>query len=106
MRRRDGETCDGGGAYPVRWQAWHLASQLATHADDVGVPTTHKREEETRRDWRARFARFALVEAKPDVEVQLLDDGTWVRANGVEATLTDDQLIDSGEPLGSLPTAP
>jgi hypothetical protein len=27
--------------------------------------------------------------------VQLLGDGTWVRANGVEATLTDDQLIDA-----------
>ena len=96
MRRRDGQDMPTAvGAYPVRWQAWHLASELATHADDVGVPTTHKREEETRRDWRARFARFALAEAKPDVEVQLLDDGTWVRANGVEATLTDDQLIDA-----------
>ena len=96
MRRRDGEDMPTAvGAYPVRWQAWHLASELATHADDIGVPTTHKREEETRRDWRARFARFALAEAKPDVEVQLLDDGTWVRANGVEATLTDDQLIDA-----------
>jgi uncharacterized protein (TIGR03083 family) len=96
MRRRDGEDMSTAvGAYPVRWQAWHLASELATHADDIGVPTTHKREEETRRDWRARFARFALAEAKPDVEVQLLDDGTWVRANGVEATLTDDDLIDA-----------
>jgi len=96
MRRRDGEDMPTAvGAYPVRWQAWHLASELATHADDIGVPTTHKREEETRRDWRARFARFALAEAKPDVEVQLLGDGTWVRANGVEATLTDDQLIDA-----------
>ncbi|HTN78225.1 MAG TPA: maleylpyruvate isomerase family mycothiol-dependent enzyme [Acidimicrobiales bacterium] len=96
MRRRDGEQMPTAvGPYPVRWQAWHLASELATHADDVGVPTTHKREEETRRDWRVRFARFALAEMKPDVEVQVLGDGTWVRANGVEATLTDDQLIDA-----------
>ena len=79
----------------MRWQAWHLASELATHADDIGVPTTHKREEETRRDWRVRFARFALAEMKPDVEVQQLGDGTWVRANGVEATLNDDDLIDA-----------
>jgi hypothetical protein len=96
MRSRDGQDMPTAvGPYPVRWQAWHLASELATHADDIGVPTTHKREEDTRRDWRARFARFALLEMKPDVEVQLLDDGTWVRANGVEATLTDDELIDA-----------
>ena len=96
MRHRDGEQMSTMvGPYPVRWQAWHLASELATHADDIGVPTTHKREEETRRDWRARFARFALVEMKPDVEVQPLGDGTWVRANGVEATLKDDDLIDA-----------
>jgi len=42
-----------------------------------------------------RFARFALTEMKPDVEVQQLGDGTWVRANGVEATLKDDDLIDA-----------
>ncbi len=96
MRRRDGEQmATAVGPYPVRWQAWHLASELATHADDIGVPSTHKREVETRRDWRVRFARFALAEMKPDMEVQLLDNGTWVRANGVEATLTDDQLIDA-----------
>ncbi len=102
IRERDGEQLSTmAGPYPMRWQAWHLASELATHADDVGVPTTHKREQETRRDWRARFARFALAESKPDVEVQRLDDGTRVRANGVEATLTDDQLVDAAN--GRLP---
>ena len=61
MRHRDGEQMPTAvGQYPVRWQAWHLASELATHADDVNVPVTHKREEDARRDWRVRFARFAL----------------------------------------------
>lgn len=96
MRRRDGQQMPTMvGQYPVRWQAWHLASELATHADDINVPVTHKREEDARRDWRARFARFALREGKPDVEVQLVDGGTWVRADGVEATLNDDDLIDA-----------
>ena len=31
------------GAYPARWQAFHLAFELATHADDVGVPVTDGR---------------------------------------------------------------
>ncbi len=35
------------------------------------------------------------------MEVQRLDDGTRVRANGVEATLTDDQLVDAAN--GRLP---
>ena len=49
MRHRDGEQMPTAvGQYPVRWQAWHLASELATHADDVNVPVTHKREEDAR----------------------------------------------------------
>ncbi len=66
MRERDGEELSTmAGPYPMRWQAWHLASELATHADDVGVPTTHKREQETCRDWRARLrpVRAGRVEA-------------------------------------------
>ena len=33
-----GDLTTGAGPYPARWQAWHLASELATHADDIGVP--------------------------------------------------------------------
>lgn len=96
MRHRDGEQMPTAvGQYPVRWQAWHLASELATHADDVNVPVTHKREEDARRDWRVRFARFALAESKPDVEVQIVTGGTWVRSDGDEATLSDDDFIDA-----------
>ena len=29
------------GDYPGRWQAFHVAAELASHADDVGVPVTH-----------------------------------------------------------------
>ena len=32
-----GDMTTGAGPYPARWQAWHLASELATHADDIGV---------------------------------------------------------------------
>ena len=41
FRGRDGSDIDSSvGAYPARWQAFHLAFELATHADDVGVPVT------------------------------------------------------------------
>ena len=96
MRRRDGEDM------PTAVGA--VTRALAGVAPRVGAGDSrgrHRRADDAQArggdpaDWRARFARFALAEAKPDVEVQLLDDGTWVRANGVEATLTDDQLIDA-----------
>ena len=39
FRERDAGDIDSSvGAYPARWQAFHLAFELATHADDVGVP--------------------------------------------------------------------
>jgi uncharacterized protein (TIGR03083 family) len=54
------------GLYPARWQAFHVASELATHADDLGVPVSVT-EAASRLRWRARFSRFALMEAKPGV---------------------------------------
>ena len=69
LRQRDGGTiATGVGPYSARWQAWHLASELATHADDVGLPETTE-EAPGRQAWRTRFALFALDEMKPDVEV-------------------------------------
>ena len=39
FRARDGGDVDSSvGAYPARWQAFHLAFELAIHADDVGAP--------------------------------------------------------------------
>ena len=52
------------GDYPCRWQAVHVAAELATHADDIGMPVTHDEHAE-RTAWRARYSRFALAEAKP-----------------------------------------
>ena len=52
------------GDYPSRWQAFHVASELATHADDVFVPVSPEERDE-RLGWRARFSRFALAEGKP-----------------------------------------
>jgi uncharacterized protein (TIGR03083 family) len=93
LRARDGgEIPTMVGPYPVRWQAFHLASELATHADDIGVPVSAE-EAEARADWRRRFALFVLSEVKPDVEVSPCEGGTSVSAEDQEAVLTDDELI-------------
>jgi uncharacterized protein (TIGR03083 family) len=98
-RRRFGERGDGEvdtsvGPYPARWQAFHLATELATHADDVGVPIAEA-EREARRDWRVRFSRFALLESKPDLVVEPVEGGTRVAGAGVDVVLGDDDLIEA-----------
>ena len=55
-----------GRCVPGRWQAFHLAFELATHADDVGVPVDSRRGRRAPH-WQAKFGRFALKETKPDV---------------------------------------
>jgi uncharacterized protein (TIGR03083 family) len=65
FRERDGgQMSTMAGAYPVRWQAFHIASELATHADDMGVPVPSAAVP-SRLAWRAAFSRFALVERSP-----------------------------------------
>jgi uncharacterized protein (TIGR03083 family) len=92
LRALDGQDVTTGvGPYPARWQAWHLASELATHADDIGLPETADEAGE-RRAWRTAFARFALDEMRPDVTVEATPEGTRVRAGGAEAVLDDAEL--------------
>ena len=87
-----GDLTTGAGPYPARWQAWHLASELATHADDIGVPESPE-EAADRRAWRTAFARFALDEMRPEVTVEAAPGGgTLVRAGGAEAVLDDAEL--------------
>jgi uncharacterized protein (TIGR03083 family) len=105
FRTRDGGDVDSSvGAYPARWQAFHLAFELATHADDVGVPVTPQ-EAESRNSWQARFGRFALKESKPDVEIEAHDGHTRVRTAEVDADLPDEQFVQAlaaRVPAGSL----
>ena len=57
FRARDGGDVDSSvGAYPARWQAFHLAFELATHADDVGVPVADAEEARRARSGRRSSA--------------------------------------------------
>lgn len=90
------------GPYPVRWQAFHIADELATHADDLGVPVPDD-EVAARRVWRAAFARFALHESHPDVAPQVVAGGTGVTVGGQVVVVDDASLIDvvmGREPTG------
>jgi len=89
FRQRDGGDVDTSvGAYPARWQAFHLAFELATHADDVGVPVTAQ-EEAARTAWQAQFGRFALKELNKDLEIKAANGATQVRGDGIDLELPD-----------------
>ncbi len=63
--RKRGDVVDTSiGDYPCRWQAVHVAAELATHADDIGVPVTPGEHAE-RAAWRARYSRFDSRKRNP-----------------------------------------
>jgi uncharacterized protein (TIGR03083 family) len=98
-RRRFRERADGlvdtsVGDYPCRWQAVHVAAELATHADDIGVPVM-PRERAERTAWRARYSRFALAEARPQLEIRRAGARTAVTDGSTAVELDDDELIEA-----------
>jgi len=94
FRERDDGTVDTSvGEYPCRWQAFHVASELATHADDVGVPVTPE-ERGDRLEWRAAISRFALAEDKPEVTVTVEARRTRVRGGGIEIEVDDEDVVE------------
>ncbi len=92
--RGDGLVDTSIGDYPCRWQAIHVAAELATHADDIGVPVTPG-EHGQRTAWRARYSRFALAEAKPQLEIRHADAHTTVIDGSSIVELDDDELIEA-----------
>lgn len=82
------------GDYPCRWQALHVAAELATHADDIGVPTAPGEQGE-RAAWRARYSRFALAEVKPQLEIGSAGAHTTVSDGATVVELDDHELIEA-----------
>jgi uncharacterized protein (TIGR03083 family) len=83
------------GAYPVGRQAFYLACERAIHADDAGVPVTAD-EGESRLDWRLRFARAALTEARQGRVGVTADRGAQVVHLGEdEVRLPDEQFVEA-----------
>lgn len=94
FRAAEGKDIDSSvGAYPGRWQAFHVASELATHADDMGVPVAAS-EAAVRTAWRARVSRFALAEAKPEISVSVERGVTTVTGEGHEVAVDDATLVE------------
>jgi len=82
------------GPYPAGLQALHYSSELATHADDVGVPVSPA-EEEARTRWRAAFGAFALRELDRPVTVELTDRTVRIRYQGHNAELSGHDFVEA-----------
>ena len=99
-RGREGSMTTSVGPYPVWLQAFHLAMEYATHADDMGA-AVDPAERQARTGWRARFARFAIAEQDKPVEIEAAGGRNVVKAGGEQAELDDDELIEASQ--GRLP---
>jgi uncharacterized protein (TIGR03083 family) len=95
LRERDGDDIDTSvGAYSARWQAFHLAFELAVHADDAGVPVSAA-EAGGRIAWEAAFGRFALKELDKDLTLDAANGTTHVQGDGIDIDLPDDVFVDA-----------
>jgi uncharacterized protein (TIGR03083 family) len=91
-RGRHGTIATSVGPYPAGLQAFHLAIEDATHADDLGAPVDPA-EAAGRLAWRAEVSRFGVLETGKPVELQARGDRTLVRSGGQEAELSPEELV-------------
>ncbi|HKY14141.1 MAG TPA: maleylpyruvate isomerase family mycothiol-dependent enzyme [Microthrixaceae bacterium] len=92
--RGDGMVDTTVGDYPARWQAIHLAIELAIHADDAYVPVNDD-EAASRARRLAQATRFVVAESKPDLTIAPVDGGTRLAGEGSEAVLDDATFVDA-----------
>lgn len=93
-RGQDGTMSSSVGPYPVGLMGFHLASEYATHYDDMDGPLLDA-EREARTLWRDRVSRFALKEAEKPVEVEVRGDTYVVRAAGKDAKLSRAEFVEA-----------
>ncbi|MBG0830451.1 maleylpyruvate isomerase family mycothiol-dependent enzyme [Planomonospora sp. ID67723] len=97
---RDALLPTSAGPYPVGLQAFHYASEYATHADDVGAPVGAG-EFDRRIWWRAEVGVFALAEQHPEVQVEVTAERIWVCARGTSAQVPAPVFVEAT--VGRLP---
>ncbi|HYA00082.1 MAG TPA: maleylpyruvate isomerase N-terminal domain-containing protein [Candidatus Binatia bacterium] len=95
-RGREGMLDTSVGPYPAGRQGFHLASELAIHADDIGVPVAAE-ERRQRPAWRARVARSIVREYDRPVRIEASAGMNRVVGTdgAVEAEIDDETLVEA-----------
>jgi uncharacterized protein (TIGR03083 family) len=91
---RDAMIATSVGPYPAGLQAFHYASEYATHADDVGAPVRED-EVDDRTLWRVAVGRFVLAEQDSKVQIEQTAEQIWVNDDGVSATLSFPDFVEA-----------
>jgi uncharacterized protein (TIGR03083 family) len=91
---RDGTMASSVGPYPVGLMGFHIASEYATHGDDMAVPVDPA-EHDDRLAWRAKVSLFALKENEKPVEVRVEGNDYVVRSDDKEATLSRFDFVEA-----------
>jgi uncharacterized protein (TIGR03083 family) len=94
-RGRHGSVDSSIGPYPSWLQAFHLAAEYATHADDIAV-SVGAAQRPTRTAWRVVFGRFVLAENDKAVAVESGTPGRLrARVGDEEAELSDEEFVEA-----------
>lgn len=80
------------GSYPLRAQIWHIASEYATHGDDMGV-FIGEEEAEFRLMWRVQFSLFAVQEKENPPGLERTDDVILVTLKNFRMALSDEDFV-------------
>lgn len=96
MREKGREATMGSsvGPYPVGLMAFHVASEYATHGDDMSVVIADP-DRSARTVWRTKVSEFALEEAGKDVSFEARDGSHVVRSASREAVLPDADFVEA-----------
>jgi uncharacterized protein (TIGR03083 family) len=80
------------GPYPLRAQIWHIASEYATHGDDLGV-FVGEEEAEFRLMWRVQLSLFAVQEKENPPGLERTDDVVIVTLDDHQMALSDKDFV-------------
>jgi uncharacterized protein (TIGR03083 family) len=90
----DAEMSSSVGPYPVDLMGFHIASEYATHADDMGakIPDSEKAD---RLAWRARVSVFAIKETEKPLIVERVADGYGISNGTAKSVLREDEFVEA-----------
>lgn len=93
------------GPYPLHAQIWHITSEYATHADDLGVEVPPD-EQASRIRWRVQFSAFAVQERDDSPALERREDRMLVTLRDHQLSLSLDDFVRAVSARLTLPKTP